>query len=189
MADLRKAAFIDRDGVINRELGYVHRIEDFEIIPEAVIGLRTLQAAGFILVVVTNQAGIARGLYTEAAFERLTEHMEKTLSEAGVYFHGVYYCPHHPDGRISRYRSVCSCRKPRPGMLQQAACDLSIDLNASIIVGDKASDIAAGKTAGVRYAVLVRSGHAISADEESTADACLPDLAAAADWVVTRQNA
>lgn len=183
---LRPAAFIDRDGVINEELDYVHRIEDFHVLPGVVEGLKALRAAGYALVVVTNQAGIGRGLYGEAEFQALTAHMRGLFEAAGVPLAGVYHCPHHPTAGLGPYRTDCDCRKPRPGMLRQAARELGLDLAASVIVGDKGSDLEAGRAAGVRHAVLVESGHTPSAKARQTADHVAPDLRAAAQWILSR---
>jgi D-glycero-D-manno-heptose 1,7-bisphosphate phosphatase len=179
----RRAVFIDRDGVINEEREYVSRAEDFHLLPGAVKGLARLRDAGFALVVVTNQSGIARGLYGEADFETLTTHMRERLGAQGIQFAGVYHCPHHPTGVISTYRVECKCRKPQPGMLLHAARDLGLSLANSVLVGDKTSDIEAGRRAGLNRCVLVESGHALTAAERQTADACVADLEAAARWL------
>jgi D-glycero-D-manno-heptose 1,7-bisphosphate phosphatase len=174
----RKAAFIDRDGVINVESGYPYRLEDFVFLPGAIDGLQRLQAAGYLLVVITNQSGIARGFYTEADYLRLTAYMQQQLLAAGVQLSAVEYCPHLPDAEIARYRAVCDCRKPLPGMLHRAACALNIDLSASILVGDRATDIQAGRSAGVGRCWLVRSGAELSASDIALADAVCDDLSA-----------
>lgn len=162
----RPAAFIDRDGVINREREYVYRIEDFELVPGAIEGLRRLHEAGYALVVVTNQAGIARGLYTEADFQQLSSHMWQLLKGHGIDLAGIYHCPHHPTAGQGEYRRDCDCRKPAPGMLLRAAAELDLDLSRSVMVGDKRSDAEAGRAAGIREAVLVRTGHGLSEDDE-----------------------
>lgn len=177
----RPAAFIDRDGVINEERNYVHRIDDFVFLPGAIEGLRKFQNLGFVLVVVTNQAGIARGLYSEAAFQRLTHHMQNELLLAGVRIAGVYYCPHHPHGCVENMAIDCDCRKPRPGMLLAAANDLGLNLEGSVLVGDKKSDIEAGQLAGVSINILVESGHVLDDDSRNLASFVCSDLAAAAD--------
>lgn len=143
---LLPAAFLDRDGVINRDFGYVHSIEQFEFLPGAIKAMKALHDAGFQLVVVTNQSGIGRGYYSEAQFAQLTDEMTRMLQQHGVPLAGVFYCPHAPslDGE-----STCDCRKPMPGMILEAAQSLRLDLNRSILVGDKASDIDAGIAAGV----------------------------------------
>jgi D-glycero-D-manno-heptose 1,7-bisphosphate phosphatase len=181
-----QTAFIDRDGVINQELDYVHRIEDFHLLPSVVDGLRLLSRHGFGLVVVTNQAGIGRGLYTEADYQALTTHMKALLLAAGTPLSAVYHCPHHPSAGIGPYRVSCGCRKPRPGMLLQAARDLGVDLAHSVIVGDKLSDLEAGRAAGLAACVLVESGHAPSAKARAIADHTCANLLEAARWIVSR---
>lgn len=176
----RPAAFIDRDGVINVEHGYVHKIADFEWLPGVFEGLRRLQSAGFVLIVVTNQAGIAKGYYAESDFDRLTAYMLEQLDEEGIKVERVYHCPHHPQAIRADLRQNCTCRKPAPGMLLQAAADLGLDLARSVLVGDKISDIGAGRAAGVSRCVLVRSGHRFNQADQALADACVDDLAAAA---------
>lgn len=177
---LHRAAFVDRDGVINEERHYVHRAADFVLLPGAVEGLRRLQAAGFRLVVVTNQAGIGRGLYTEADYRALTDHMRRLLAGEGISLAGVYHCPHHPTHGLGAYRVRCDCRKPGPGMLLRAASELGLDLSGSVLVGDKRSDLDAGRAAGVGRCVLVASGHVLDAADRAAADLCCADLREAA---------
>jgi D-glycero-D-manno-heptose 1,7-bisphosphate phosphatase len=148
------ALFLDRDGVINVDHGYVHRVEYFEFIDGIFELCRAARASGCKLVVVTNQAGIARGLYSEAQFHTLTAWMKQRFAEEGAPLDGVYFCPTHPSAGIGKYRVDSSFRKPGPGMLLQAARELDIDLARSIIVGDKASDMAAGAAAGLARLVL-----------------------------------
>jgi D-glycero-D-manno-heptose 1,7-bisphosphate phosphatase len=171
--DRRRAAFLDRDGVINRDHGYVYRIEDFEFLPSVVDALARLTQLGYSLVVVTNQSGIGRGLYTEQDFLTLSEQVAQRLASARVAFAAVYHCPHHPEALLAPWRRVCDCRKPAPGMILAAAADLDIDLAASILVGDKASDIAAGRAAGVGRCFLVGAS-----DCAGGADAVFADLSA-----------
>jgi D-glycero-D-manno-heptose 1,7-bisphosphate phosphatase len=150
-----RAAFLDRDGVINLDRGYVHRVEDFQFLPGALTACRDLHTAGYRLIVVTNQAGIARGYYDEQTFQQITTWMSERFYEVGAPLTGVYYCPHHPDGKVSRFAIECACRKPAPGMILQAAIDHQIDVSQSILVGDKASDLEAGERAGVSQRYLV----------------------------------
>ena len=186
MAD--PAAFIDRDGVLNRDRGHVHRVEDFEWLPGAIDGLRLLQAAGWRLVVVTNQAGIARGLYTSAQYEHLTEHLRRELVQAGVQLAGVYHCPHHPSAGSGELTIACRCRKPAPGLLLRAAAEIGLDLAASVLIGDKRSDIEAGRAAGLARCILVGPGHPVGAADRAAADAFHPDLAAAAQALTCRES-
>nr|WP_279331155.1 D-glycero-beta-D-manno-heptose 1,7-bisphosphate 7-phosphatase [Solimonas fluminis] len=155
-----KAAFLDRDGVVNVDKGYVYRWEDFEFLPGAVGAMRRLSAAGYALVIVTNQSGIARGMYTEPQYEQLTARLQQALEADGVRLAAVYHCPHLPGGKVAAYARDCDCRKPAPGMLRRAQQDLGIDMAASLMVGDKPSDIEAARAAGVGRAYLVGDARA-----------------------------
>ena len=137
-----KAVFLDRDGTINVDKNYLYRIEDFEFLPGAVEGLRLLQSSGFLLIIITNQSGIARGYFTEDDYLRLTDWMLDRLKDDGVKISGVYYCPHLPDAEISGYMKVCNCRKPETGLFEQAVRDFDIDLTMSYAIGDKPRDCA-----------------------------------------------
>ena len=147
----RKAVFLDRDGTLNVNFGYVHRWQDWEWIDGAIEALKSLQDAGFSLVIVTNQAGIARGYYQPADVEALHDWMRAELLVHGVELSGIYYCPHHPDFGETRH---CNCRKPQAGMLVQAAQDLCLDLEQSWIIGDRLTDAAAGLKAGTKAVVI-----------------------------------
>ena len=155
---LRPAAFIDRDGVLNVDHGYVFRVQDFQWLPGAIDALGQLQRAGHALVVITNQSGVARGLYTLDDVERLHVHLRAELQAHGVQLTGIYACPHHPDGVVPEYSLNCACRKPMPGMIEQAAREHGLDLAASWLFGDKASDIEAGRRAGVGRCWLICTG-------------------------------
>lgn len=153
----RKALFLDRDGVVNRDINYLHRIEDVEFI-EGIFDLcRKAHSQGYLLVIITNQAGIGRGYYTEEDFHHLMKWMSKRFAEEGCPLTAYYYCPHHPEAGKGEYLKVCDCRKPKPGMLLQAAREYDIDLANSIMLGDRESDIEAGKAARVGKCVLVEN--------------------------------
>ena len=181
----RKAAFLDRDGVINLDRAYVHQWDEFEFVPGAVDAMRRLREAGYVLIVVTNQSGLARGMYTEAQFQALTTQMRAALKDAGAEVEAVYHCPHHPKGTVAELARDCDCRKPEPGMILQAAREHGLSLAQSFMVGDKPSDIEAARAAGVGHAYIVQSDNAESvgadADGLAGADAAYADLAACVD--------
>lgn len=159
---MRRAVFLDRDGTINIEKEYLYRIADFEFIPGAVDAIRMLNEAGFLVIVVTNQSGVARGYYSEEDVENLHRHINRELEKSGARVDAWRYCPHHPEGRGS-YALPCNCRKPLPGMLKEAIDHYAIDPGTSFMIGDKLADISAGLAAGCRT-ILVRTGY--GADEE-----------------------
>jgi D-glycero-D-manno-heptose 1,7-bisphosphate phosphatase len=178
---LKRAVFIDRDGTINEESGYLFKKEDCRFIPGAIEAIVQLNMAGFLVVVITNQSGIARGYYTEADLHQLHQFMESEIAAAGGRIDGWYYCPHHPDYPDS---SQCDCRKPLPGMLQLAAHELGIDLASSWMIGDKIADVNAGISAGCQT-ILVKTGYgaveALSAPKEQI---IIADLGAAASLII-----
>jgi D-glycero-D-manno-heptose 1,7-bisphosphate phosphatase len=152
----RPALFLDRDGVINEYRPYVHRIEDFRFIDGIFDLVAAAGRAGYLTIVVTNQAGIGRGLYTEEDFWRLTDWMTARFADHGCRIDRVSFCPTHPQHGIGHYRVHSEFRKPRPGMILEAARDFTIDLGRSILIGDKPSDIEAGLAAGIGTTVLFR---------------------------------
>ncbi|NMH66140.1 D-glycero-beta-D-manno-heptose 1,7-bisphosphate 7-phosphatase [Shewanella salipaludis] len=166
---MSRAVFLDRDGVINKDLGYVHTVDDFEYIEGVFDACRALKSLGYKLVVVTNQSGIARGMYTEDQFHSLTEWMDWNFADKGVELDGIYYCPHHAEKGLGEYKLDCDCRKPKPGMLNSAAGFLKLDLSDSVMVGDKRDDMLAAKAAGIETRILVRSGKVV--DEAGIAEA------------------
>lgn len=147
---MTSAVFLDRDGVINVDHGYVSTWERFEFLPGVPDALRALQDAGYLLIVVSNQSGIGRGYYCEADVESLNQAIAQHLgSTVGVTLSEFYHCPHHPTEAEGEFRRQCDCRKPAPGMIRQAVLDHGVDLKTSLLVGDKDSDIEAGRAAGV----------------------------------------
>lgn len=153
----RAALFLDRDGVINEEIGYLHRFDQVRFVPGIVELLRTANRLGLFPCVVTNQAGIGRGLYTEAQFQTVMQRMGRALAAEGAALAAVYHCPYHPQHGLGEYRRESACRKPLPGMLLQAAAEHGLDLSRSTMVGDRCSDMAAGAAAGVPHLFLLRS--------------------------------
>ena len=142
---MKKALFLDRDGVINEEINYLHKVADFVFINEIFDICHFYQKLDFIIIVITNQAGISKGYYTEADFESLTNWMIHEFSKNEIHIEKVYHCPHHPD-----VTGDCDCRKPKPGMIFRARDEFNIDLSQSVLIGDKLSDIEAGLNAGIK---------------------------------------
>lgn len=172
---MRKAIFFDRDGVINRDFGYVGTVDRFEFLPQVCESLAKLKKMGYALVLVTNQSGIARGMYTVDDFNKVTEYMQDELKKHDAGFDGIYFCPHHPNATVSEFRCTCTCRKPKPDMILWARDEYDLDLSNSIFVGDHASDIAAAKNAKVGGLVLV--GEHIASECKIVPDAqCFEDL-------------
>ena len=151
----RKVLFLDRDGVINVNLGYVHTPEGTQWVPGIFELCAAAQAEGYALVVATNQAGIARGYYDITEFERYTKWMHAQFAERGITIRATVYCPHHPEMGVGSLRAVCQCRKPAPGMFIEAFARLSVDPGQSLFVGDKVSDMQAGAAAGLGRLFLI----------------------------------
>jgi D-glycero-D-manno-heptose 1,7-bisphosphate phosphatase len=160
---MRPAVFIDRDGTVIEEAGYLDRLDRLVLFPFAVDAVRLLKRAGFAVVIVTNQAGVGRGIYVEQFVHDTHDVIAARFAAAGATVDGFYYCPHHPEATVARYRVACACRKPAAGMLRQAAADLELDLARSFAIGDKWSDVLAGQTAGAR-SILVRTGYGRSTE-------------------------
>lgn len=158
---MNRAVFLDRDGVITQEPPhYAHKLSQLELISGAADAIRLLNENGFTVIIASNQAGIAHGYYREEDAESFNEALKEKLAEAGAYIDVIYYCPHHAEAKIERYRSDCDCRKPNPGMLTKAERELNIELKQSFIIGDKQTDIEAGKKVGCKT-IMVKTGYGV----------------------------
>jgi D-glycero-D-manno-heptose 1,7-bisphosphate phosphatase len=182
MSNIR-AVFLDRDGTINVENEYIHRVEDFEFVPGAIEGLQLLARANIDIIVVTNQAGIAQGIFSETDLAAVNQHMETELLRHRVKLAGIYFCPHHPQATVSRYRKVCSCRKPNPGLLVTAMRARGIAPSEAVMVGDKNSDVEAGRALGLTT-YLVETGYGASEKRATNATYVVPDLLRAVHHIV-----
>lgn len=169
MSNQHPALFLDRDGVINLDKGYVSRVEDFEWMPGAAACIRNFKARGWFVFVVTNQSGIARGLYTEKDMDDLHAWMMSELIQSGARIDRIYHCPYHNQGEINRYRKDSFDRKPKPGMLLQAMADFPVKREMSFLIGDKETDIQAARAAGVG-AFLFKGGNLETFAEWALAD-------------------
>jgi D-glycero-D-manno-heptose 1,7-bisphosphate phosphatase len=153
-----RAIFIDRDGTLNEEVGYITKIAQFRLFDFAAESIKLINDAGWHAVIITNQAGIARGEYTEEFLAQLHTQMESSLLRQGARLDAIYYCPHHPDFGVPPYRQDCECRKPKPGLIEKAAKDLYLDLRECYVIGDRNRDVETGHAAGSR-SVMVMTGY------------------------------
>jgi D-glycero-D-manno-heptose 1,7-bisphosphate phosphatase len=153
-----KAVFLDRDGTMIEDVGYLDRLERLELFPYTIDAVRLLNATGYKVVVVTSQNGVANGVLTEDFLAESHEHLSALFGAAGAKVDGYYYCPHSPHATVEQYRTECECRKPKPGMILTAARDHAIDLSQSIVIGDRWRDIEMGLAAGTK-AMLVQTGY------------------------------
>ncbi|HEV8485418.1 MAG TPA: D-glycero-beta-D-manno-heptose 1,7-bisphosphate 7-phosphatase [Blastocatellia bacterium] len=177
MTNDNAALFVDRDGTINEDIGYVSRPEDLIIYPWAAEAIRLVNESGMKAIVITNQSGIARGLYTEETLNHIHGRLREELARHGAQLDGIYYCPHHPRIGDERYRHICGCRKPHPGMLHRAARELNVDLTRSFVIGDKSSDMNLATNAGAK-GVLVLTGYGRETQEDRERWPCDPVLVA-----------
>ena len=181
----RPAVFVDRDGTLVEERGYLERLADLRVFPWTGDAVRLLNRAGFAVVVITNQSGVARGMFDESFVHEAHREIDRRIDPARV--DGYFYCPHLPEARDERYRAACDCRKPKPGLITRACQELNLDASRSFMVGDRWLDVQCGRAAGVRP-ILVRTGH--GAHEEASiasslqADAILNNLMEAVGWIL-----
>jgi D-glycero-D-manno-heptose 1,7-bisphosphate phosphatase len=184
---VRSAVFLDRDGTLIEEVGYLDRPERVQLYPWAADAIRGLNRAGIAVVMVTNQSGIARGFFTEVVVQAVHDRIRDRLAAGGAHLDAYYYCPHHPDGKVPEYARHCECRKPGRALVDRAVEELGIDPAASYAVGDRWFDVSLARTVGAK-GVLVRTGY--GADEERrppagvAADVVVDNLAAAASWIL-----
>jgi D-glycero-D-manno-heptose 1,7-bisphosphate phosphatase len=181
----RPALFLDRDGTLIEERGYLDRLDMLELFPWTADALRLLKRAGFAVVVITNQSAIGRGIIDEAFLHQVHGEIDRRLGAGRV--DRYYFCPHHPDATVAGYRQACGCRKPKPGLIEQACREMQLDLSRSFMVGDRWLDVKCGQAAGAR-SILVRTGHGAHEEERAPdgarADAILNNLMEAAGWIL-----
>ena len=189
---MNRAVFLDRDGTVNEEVGYLRSLDLLKLIPGAAAAIGRLNRAGYKVVLVTNQSGVARGYFPESLVDAAHDLLTRMLKQEEAFFDAVYYCPHHPTAGNSKHTVVCDCRKPSTGLIDRAAKDLDVDLARSFMVGDKWSDVELGHRAGTR-SILVRSGFApddpgnkrpLHVDDP---DFTAHDLAEAVDWIIGQE--
>jgi D-glycero-D-manno-heptose 1,7-bisphosphate phosphatase len=188
---MNRAVFIDRDGTISEEVGYIGHPDLLRIYPWAPSAIRKLNLAGIRAILATNQAGIARGYFREESLESIHARLEAALAREGARLDAIYYCPHHPEAAIPSYRQDCDCRKPKPGMVLRAAEKFALDLSSSFVIGDRYCDVETAHRAGAR-GVLVLSGYGNgeytyqSASWPRQPDHVAADLSEAVDWILAR---
>ena len=182
-----RAVFLDRDGTLIEEVGYLDRADRVELYPWSIDAVRLLNRAGFLVIVATNQSGVARGFFTESMVDDVHAHISSRLAEGGARIDAYYYCPHHPDGSVEQYTRRCECRKPGRGLVDRAARELGIDPGASFVVGDRWLDVRLARSVGAR-GVLVRTGYGASEERQPpgdlVADAVVDNLIAASSWIL-----
>jgi D-glycero-D-manno-heptose 1,7-bisphosphate phosphatase len=188
---MKPAVFLDRDGTLIEERGYLDRLELLTLFPWTADALRLLARAGYTLVVVTNQAAIARGIIDEPFLDAVHNELSARLGRGGAAIDRYYYCPHLVDAPLERYRQACRCRKPAPGMIEQACREMNLDPSRSFMVGDRALDVACGIAAGTRT-IQVRSGHGAHEEkvvkDAATANVILNNLMEAAGWILRHSS-
>jgi D-glycero-D-manno-heptose 1,7-bisphosphate phosphatase len=192
-AALHRAVFLDRDGTVAEEVGYVNHVSRVRLLPGSAQAIRSIRSAGFLAVVVTNQSGVAREYFEEALIGQVHERLAELLAREGAAVDGMYYCPHHPREGNPPYRQECDCRKPRPGLLTRAAAERRIDLTRSYMVGDGIVDVGAGAAVGATT-ILVLTGYGRGLLEHRRSrwtvqpDHIAEDLPSAVTWILEREG-
>ncbi len=158
MDSLKPVVFLDRDGTINYDAGYVNDVDNFIIYPYTPQAVRMLNEAGYLVIVITNQSGLGRGFFNEDTLDEIHTYMVRALKQQGALIDGIYFCPHDPNAKIEKYKAVCTCRKPETGLIEMALKDFNIDKNRMYFVGDKHSDIMAGYKSGCKT-IMVKTGY------------------------------
>ncbi len=189
---MKPAVFLDRDGTINRDVGYVNHPDQLELIPRSAEAIRMLNNAEHPVVVITNQAGIAKGIFREEDLPTVHEAFVQMLAGEGARIDGFYFCPHHPAGTVEKFTRTCACRKPAPGLLHQAGRDMNIELSQAWVVGDKASDVQLAHNVGAT-AVMVLTGHGSSQWREYPSACTAPhhvcnNLYEATQWILNSKQ-
>ncbi|XOF32630.1 MAG: D-glycero-beta-D-manno-heptose 1,7-bisphosphate 7-phosphatase [Candidatus Electrothrix sp. YB6] len=191
MMQKKPAVFLDRDGTVNEQMGYINHISRFILLPGAAQAIRLLNEHDIPVVVVTNQSGLARGYFPLSLLDEIHAEMERRLAKEDAHIDGLYICPHHPEAKEEQYRKDCNCRKPKTGLLEQAAADLRLDLRRSFMVGDRWSDLKCGVRAGATP-ILVLTGYGrgdleyIGPYQEIQPAQVAEDLHEAVEWILSR---
>jgi D-glycero-D-manno-heptose 1,7-bisphosphate phosphatase len=182
MSEKSKAVFLDRDGTIIEDSGYINSPEQIKFIPGSIEAIKKLNEAGYKVVIISNQAGIARGLLSEDMLQTIDKIIHRQVLSGGGHIDASYYCPHHPEHGVHPYKQACDCRKPHPGLIKKAVRDHNIELSGSFMVGDKSSDIGTGKRAEVKT-IFVRTGHGQEELKEKP-DHLADNLTEAVRWIL-----
>jgi len=189
----RKAIFLDRDGTVTEEVGYVNHPDRLKLIPGAAEAIKKINDSGMMAILITNQAGVAKGYFPEWMVHRVHEKLESLLRERGARLDRIYYCPHHPEGREKTYKIICACRKPAPGMIHMAEKELNIDVAKSYVIGDKYMDVELARKVGAT-GIMVLTGYGKGEYElfgnawKLKPDHISQDLSEAVDWILSREK-
>ena len=190
---MRPAVFLDRDGTINEQMGYINHSSRFVLLPGAARGIRLLNEAGFLALVVSNQSGVARGYFPIELVHEVHERMRRALGAAGAEVDGVFFCPHHPAGEVPEYAVECTCRKPKPGLIHQAESRFRIDMTRSYVIGDRVSDLELAAECGLK-GILVETGYGrgdrqyVLPGKRVQPAHVARDLEAAVRWILHRES-